>query len=118
MNTRIEEAARTLAFVSAKLDTLRFAGLDQNPFGIRDLLGSVALDLGRAIKEREPDPEALIRAIAASIAGGVVWENREDWLDVKDAYRDAIELLDDASLLETAAYLLNPEGDDVNMDHD
>lgn len=65
-----------------------------------------------------PDPEALVRAIAASIAGGVVWENREDWLDVKDAYRDAIELLDDASLLETAAYLLNPEGDDVNMDHD
>lgn len=29
----------TLALLSTKLDTLRFAGLDQNPFGFRDLLG-------------------------------------------------------------------------------
>jgi len=52
----------TLAFVSAKLDTLRFSGLDQNPHGIRDLIGSCALEAERMEKAEgsEQDQKAAL----------------------------------------------------------
>lgn len=40
----------TLAFINAKLDRLRFAGTDQNPHGIRDMLGSCVLEAERMEK--------------------------------------------------------------------
>jgi hypothetical protein len=65
-----------------------------------------------------PDPEALIRHIAGCIASGVVWENREDLIDVKDVYREWMRSMDEWGLLETAQYALNPDGETVNADHD
>lgn len=44
----LREAARNLKLVCRKLDGLRFAGTDQNPFGIRDLLFSATAAVERA----------------------------------------------------------------------
>lgn len=42
MGKDIKTLARELGVLSDQLDGLRFAGLDQNPKGIRDLLSSAA----------------------------------------------------------------------------
>lgn len=47
------DAVNTLKFVEKKLSELRFAGLDQNPHGIRDLLYSAISKV--EAKDREID---------------------------------------------------------------
>jgi hypothetical protein len=47
----IEDLARELRIISDQLDGMRFAGLDQNPKGIRDLLASSAALANRLAKK-------------------------------------------------------------------
>ncbi len=45
------KAVDELRFVTETLAGLRFAGLDQNPKGVRDILGSTALRIADAVRE-------------------------------------------------------------------
>lgn len=72
----------------------------------------------KAIAPREPDPEALMRHLVMLQAGGVVWQFREDVLDVKDAYRAWIEAMDAENLIGLASYIQDPEQFTPNADHD
>ena len=47
----INDLARELRIASEQLDGLRFAGLDQNPKGIRDILSSAAALTERLAKQ-------------------------------------------------------------------
>lgn len=51
-----------LAYANKILGQLRFAGLDQNPHGVRDLFGSAEYDMGtleRAVEKGEASPVTL-----------------------------------------------------------
>lgn len=90
----------TLAFVSAKLADLRFAGLDQNPHGIRDLLGSCVLEAERMEKAEQASTVPSDESLAASLAmlsrliGTDHPVGRQQMRDIVDrAKRDTVELI-------------------------
>lgn len=51
--------AATLHFIGGKLSGLRFAGLNQNPHGIRDLLASCAIEAQRNERLHDAAPDML-----------------------------------------------------------